>query len=83
MAGKAATRFIAAAKTFQDVVGDHQDAVVAEARIRALVAGVRSSRTVFAAGRLVERQRARKAAARAAFPDAWEALRRAGLKAWS
>jgi CHAD domain-containing protein len=83
VAGKAATRFISAAKTFQDVVGDHQDAVVAEARIRALVAGAGSSRAVFAAGRLVERQRARKAAARAAFPAAWDALNRAGRKAWS
>jgi hypothetical protein len=64
-------------------VGDHQDAVVAEVRIRALVAGAGSSRAVFAAGRLVERQRARKAAARAAFPGAWDALNRAGRKAWS
>jgi CHAD domain-containing protein len=82
-AGKAATRFIAAAKAFQDVVGEHQDAVVAEARLRALVALGGGSRAAFAAGRLVERQRARKAAARAAFPAAWRALDRAGRRAWT
>jgi hypothetical protein len=38
---------------------------------------------MFAAGRLVERQRGRKAAARAAFPEAWDDLRRAGRKAWT
>jgi CHAD domain-containing protein/phosphohistidine phosphatase SixA len=50
-------RFVTAAKQLQDVVGEHQDAVVAEARIRA-AAGRRSSS--LAAGRLVERERARR-----------------------
>jgi CHAD domain-containing protein len=82
VAGKPATRVIAAAKTFQDVVGEHQDAVVAEEKIRALATGL-GARGMFAAGRLVERQRGRKAAARAAFPEAWDDLRRAGRKAWT
>jgi CHAD domain-containing protein len=81
--GKPATRFIASAKAFQDVVGDHQDGVVAEEKVRKLLAGMGSVRAGFAGGRLVERQRARKAAARAAFPEAWDSLRRAGRKAWS
>jgi CHAD domain-containing protein len=80
--GKPATRFIAAAKTFQDVVGEHQDAVVADEKIRTLATGP-GARGIFAAGRLVERQQARKAAARATVPEAWDALRRAGRKAWS
>lgn len=39
-------------------------------------------RTALAAGRLVERQRTRRAAARAAWPKAWKRLGRAGDDAW-
>ncbi len=80
--GRKATTFIQRAKAFQDVVGEHQDAVVAEQRIRELLTRFGGPRLGFAAGRLVERQKARRAAARAAFPDAWASLRRAGKKAW-
>jgi CHAD domain-containing protein len=83
VAGKAASRFVEKAKAFQDLVGEHQDAVVAEEQIRGLLTRVGGARLGFAGGRLVERQRARKAAARAAFPATWAALRRAGRRAWS
>jgi len=59
------------------VLGEHQDAIVAEARLRELLAKAPSSGAAFAAGRLVERERARKAAARAALPKAWRKLERA------
>jgi CHAD domain-containing protein len=76
-------RFVARAKDVQDVLGEHQDAVVAEERIRELVAQVRGTgRTALAAGRLIERQRARREAARAAWPKAWKRLRAAGDDAW-
>jgi CHAD domain-containing protein len=78
---KAGSRFIARAKTLQDVIGEHQDACVAEARIRALAAGGGGA-TGLAAGRLVERQQQRKRAARRAYPDAWRRLERAGRKAF-
>jgi CHAD domain-containing protein len=81
--GKPALRFVERAKAFQDLVGAHQDAVVAEARIREVLGRARGARAGFAGGRLVERQRARRAAARASFPDAWAALRKAGRKAWT
>jgi CHAD domain-containing protein len=77
------SRFVARAKDVQDTLGEHQDAVVAEERIRELVAQVRGTgRTALAAGRLIERQRARRAAARAAWPKAWRRLRAAGDNAW-
>jgi CHAD domain-containing protein len=77
------SRFVARAKDVQDVLGEHQDAVVAEERIRELVAQVRGTgRTAVAAGRLIERQRARRAAAQAAWPKAWKRLRAAGDDAW-
>ena len=75
LAGKRARRFVQEAKRFQDVVGEHQDAVVAEERIRAL-AGRRKAGLAFAAGRLVERQGARRAETRAALPAAWARPRR-------
>ena len=83
-AAGSADRFTARAKELQDVLGEHQDAAVAEERVRALLARVRGSgRTAFAAGQLVERQRARRRAARAAWPGAWKRLRKAGDKTFS
>jgi CHAD domain-containing protein len=81
--GTPATRFIKKAKRFQDVGGEHQDAVVAEQRIRAVVGSARASKVAFAAGRLVEREREIRRDARTAMPKAWAALERAGRKAWS
>jgi CHAD domain-containing protein len=80
--GKPASSFVRRAKAFQDVVGDHQDAVVAEERIRALLSRAGGTRTGFAAGRLIELQRARRREARAAFPSVWIELNRSGRRAW-
>ena len=72
------------AKELQETLGEHQDAVVAEAAVRDLLGRVRGTgRTAFAAGRLVERQQARKEDARRAWPAAWKRLRKAGDKAFS
>ncbi len=81
--GKATTRFVSRAKRFQDVAGEHQDAVVAEERLRDLAARVNGTMTAFAAGRLAERERERRRAARAELPKAWGKLERAGRKAWA
>jgi CHAD domain-containing protein len=77
------SRFVSRAKDVQDVLGEHQDAAVAEDRIRELVAQVRGTgRTALAAGRLIERQRARRTAARAAWPEAWKRFRSVGDDVW-
>jgi CHAD domain-containing protein len=77
------SEFVSRAKDVQDVLGEHQDATVAEERIRELVAQVRGTgRTALAAGRLIERQRSRQVSAREAWPRAWKRLRRAGDDAW-
>ena len=65
----------------QDVLGEHQDAVVAEERIRDWVAAAPSG--AFAAGRLVQLEVARRADARALWPHAWSRLDRAARKAAS
>jgi CHAD domain-containing protein len=81
--GRPARRFLARARRFQDVLGAHQDAIVAEARLRGLFAAQAGSGAAFAAGRLVERERARRRKARAELPKAWRALDRAARKAWA
>jgi CHAD domain-containing protein len=81
--GKKARRFIAKAKAFQDVLGSHQDAIVAEARLRELLDGSQGAGTGLAAGRLVERERMRRGEARRALPKAWAKLERRGRRAWS
>jgi CHAD domain-containing protein len=80
--GGAAKRFIERAEAFQDVLGEHQDAIVAEKAVRGLAARARSTGASLAAGRIVERQQARRREARDAFPKAWKRLRRAGNRAW-
>ena len=80
-AAKPAKRFLLRAKAFQDVIGEHQDAVVAEERLRTLIA--EEGAQAFAAGRLAERERTRRAAARERLPRAWKELERAGQKTWS
>jgi CHAD domain-containing protein len=80
--GGTASRYIAAAKRLQDVLGEHQDAAVAEQAMRELAAGA-SPQAQAAAELVAQRQRARRERARAAFPEAWRQLRRRGRAAWS
>jgi len=81
--GKPARRFVQDAKRFQDVVGEHQDAVIAEERIRELLGRTGSPQAHLAAGRLIERERVRRLEAREAFPAAWDTLEKSGKKAWA
>jgi CHAD domain-containing protein len=81
--GKSGTKLVAAAKDFQDAAGEHQDAVVAEERIRGLLRGVRAQRTALAAGILVSRQRNRRDAAAAGLPEAWSRYEDAAEKVWA
>jgi CHAD domain-containing protein len=67
--GKREARRAELLKHVQDVIGEHQDAVVAEQRLRAVVV----PDTALAAGRLIERERERRAARRAAYPAALNA----------
>jgi CHAD domain-containing protein len=80
--GNPARRFIERAKRFQDVIGEHQDAVVAEERLRELRRRSRGASTAFALGRLVERQHGRRKRARSQLPRTWKKLERSGRKAW-
>jgi len=81
--GRPAERFVGKAKKVQDILGEHQDAVVAESRIRSCLRGVRSHLATDLRDRLIERQRERRREARTAFWKKWPKLKRRGRKAWS
>ena len=71
-AGKQVKRLLSATTTLHEVLGDHQDACVAEQRIRGLLAGLDvTPDTVFVAGRLVERETHRAAEKRREWRGAW------------
>jgi CHAD domain-containing protein len=80
--GKKAARFVRRAKELQDVIGEHQDAVVAAGRVQEALGASRGGRVAFAGGRLVERAAARRREARAVWPKAWGKLERSGERAW-
>ena len=67
-----AQAYVKAAKSLQDVLGEHQDAVVADERLRALV--TRLPETALAAGRLLEREWARAQESRDGWEAAWKRL---------
>ena len=73
-AGTAVKRLLTATAALQEVLGDHQDACVADQRIRALLDGLGElpdALVVFVAGRLVERERERAIHQRALWWPAW------------
>lgn len=77
LVGKRFARLAEAAKRLQDEIGLHQDAVVAEERVREVAEGS----ALLAAGRIVELERERRREVRAGLPEAWKRLERAAAKA--
>src|SRR5437660_5684699 len=63
------------AKKLQDVLGEHQDAVVAAERLRQLAAEAPPQKAL-AAGRLIQREEEHRRESRAAWPKAWKKLRK-------
>jgi CHAD domain-containing protein len=80
--GKPARRFAGRAAELQTVLGEHQDAVMTVAWLRAQTGGT-AARTAFAAGELAGIERQAQATAREAVPAAWRALRPKRLRAWT
>ena len=77
-----AKRFVRRAARLQDVLGDHQDAAIAERALRAVRRATHAGEDRVAAGRLIEQERRRRRAAWQAFEDAWPTLVRRGRNAW-
>jgi CHAD domain-containing protein len=75
--GKPVRQLLDATSGLQEVLGDHQDACVAQHRIRELVAGLGETPNpmmMFVAGRLVEREYARGQHQRSLWWAAWEKI---------
>ena len=73
-----AERFLERARALQTMLGEHQDAVVAERRLRELAVMDDSTAAAFVAGRLAERQRERRERVARQLPKAWKRLRSSG-----
>ncbi len=76
--GKEGRQFVDRAKTLQTVLGEYQDAVAAEERLRATAVVDARTAAAFVAGRIAERQLARRARLLEQVPAAWKRLRKAG-----
>jgi CHAD domain-containing protein len=77
--GRPGERFVAVAKRLQDVLGEHQDAFVAEEQITAWAKENEGDQN--AVERLLEQERDRRKHARDEWPPAWKKLKRIGRSA--
>jgi CHAD domain-containing protein len=80
--GRPARRFAMAAADLQTVLGEHNDAVVAEAWLRGWAAEARSGDATFAAGMLAGIERASADLARRTWRRTWRKLAGVDRKAW-
>jgi CHAD domain-containing protein len=69
-------RFLSRARALQGLLGEHQDAVIAERRLRELAVVDGSTAAAFVAGRLAERHRRRRKRVARQLPRALKRLRR-------
>ena len=78
--GKQAKRFLQQSKSFQEALGQHQDALVVEHQLLSHQALTRSPGVAFVRGILVERFRNRQKVTRQSLPQLWEKLQKMGKK---
>ncbi|MDQ3354937.1 MAG: CHAD domain-containing protein, partial [Actinomycetota bacterium] len=79
--GKPAKQLARAVADLQDVLGEHQDAVVAEAWLRS-VAHELTPGEALVAGQLIAGQRKIAARSRGSWPEAWDRASRRKLRGW-
>jgi CHAD domain-containing protein len=78
---RSAAAFVGAATELQDLLGEYQDAVVAQTWLRE-VGAREDGRSGLVAGMLVEQERREQIAALAAWPKAWKKLSRERHRFW-
>lgn len=81
LGGKPASKLAKAVARLQEVLGDHHDAVVAEAWLRSAVPNLDAASSMVA-GQLIAGERAAADAYRGAWPDAWRRADKRKLRAW-
>jgi CHAD domain-containing protein len=79
---KSIARFIKAAAQFQDLLGRHQDAVLAEQYVRSFLKHQTGKQAAFTAGLLVARAKRRRQEIRDEFWSQWKRLKKRGCRAW-
>ena len=80
---KSASPYLRQTKRVQDVLGEHQDSIVAEQQLREILSTIRGVRPAFVIGQVVERIRARRCRAREVFPREWSKLKKRGCVAFA
>jgi CHAD domain-containing protein len=81
--GKAIGRFIKAATRFQDLLGVHQDAVLAERYVEGFLKYHGRRQAAFTAGLLAARAHQRREEVREEFWSEWKRLKKRGKRAWN
>jgi CHAD domain-containing protein len=79
---KRIARFIKTAARFQDLLGRHQDAVLAEHYVRSFLRHQTGKQAAFTAGLLVARAKRQRQEIRDEFWSQWKRLKRRGHRAW-
>jgi CHAD domain-containing protein len=80
--GKDARKFAKAITDLQDVLGEHQDSVVAAAWLRTNALTLGDPRAVYVAGELGAMERAAAETSRAAWPKVWKQASAKSLRDW-
>ncbi|HBP87911.1 MAG TPA: CYTH and CHAD domain-containing protein [Nitrospirales bacterium] len=80
MLGKSGKRFLQQAKLTQDLLGQHQDAVVAEQRLLSLKQHSRGTGIAYVIGLMVERLRNQQSQVFQQIPVQWKKLKKQGKK---
>jgi CHAD domain-containing protein len=80
--GKDARKFAKAVTDVQDVLGEHQDSVVAAAWLRANALELGDARAVYVAGELGAMERAAAEASRREWPKVWKQANAKRLRDW-
>jgi CHAD domain-containing protein len=73
---RAGKRFLEAARELQELLGEYQDSVVAERLLCETAVGNSATSAAFVAGRLAERQAARRERVEKRLPASWRRLRK-------
>ena len=80
--GKPIARFVKTAADFQDLLGRHQDAVLAERHVRSFLKHQTGKQAAFTAGLLVARAKRQRQEIRDEFWSEWKRLKKRGYRAW-
>jgi len=80
--GKPAKRFAARAEEIQELLGEHQDAVVAASTLRRLATSPRAGSTAFTLGLMHARQQEAIAHTRKLFPAVWSEASKPSYRKW-